>query len=69
MTWNMAKLESERTELLDVIRDLRKWERFAIDDRQVIALSITAHMMRLSALEEEIATRRGQVTVDLPNCA
>lgn len=52
MTWNMAKLENERKELLDVVSDLRKWERSAIDDRQVIDLSITAHMMRLSALEE-----------------
>lgn len=61
MIWSLIKLEDERQELIEVIGNLKAWQHSSIEDSQVIALSLTAHMMRLSALEEEIlANRRKQ---------
>lgn len=48
MIWNLEKLEQERLDLIEVIDNLKRWERFSIDDRHIISLQITAHMMRLS---------------------
>lgn len=50
MIWNLEKLEQERLDLIEVIDNLKRWERFSIDDRHIISLQITAHMMRLSEL-------------------
>jgi predicted mannosyl-3-phosphoglycerate phosphatase (HAD superfamily) len=54
MMWNLEKLEKERADLIEVISGLKNWQRFAIDDRNIIALQIAAHMMRLSDLDEEL---------------
>ncbi|UXU08172.1 hypothetical protein [Agrobacterium tumefaciens] len=61
MIWNLEKIEQERLDLIEVIDNLKRWERFSIDDRQhIISLQITAHMMRLSQLDEDLAHLRGQ---------
>ncbi|MGV2053010.1 hypothetical protein ACQZ48_23385 [Agrobacterium sp. 22-209-1] len=60
MIWNLEKLEQERLDLIEVIDNLKRWERFSIDDRQIISLQITAHMLRLSELDEDLAQLRGQ---------
>ncbi len=58
MTWSLEKLEQERLDLIEVIGSLRTWSRFSIDNRHLISRQITAHMMRLSELDEELARRR-----------
>ncbi|TKV70411.1 hypothetical protein [Rhizobium sp. AU243] len=58
MIWNLEKLEQERLDLIEVIDNLKRWERFSIDDRQIISLQITAHMRRLSELDENLARLR-----------
>ncbi|MFK0336989.1 hypothetical protein ACIQT7_06990 [Agrobacterium deltaense] len=60
MIWNLGKLEQERLDLIEVIDNLKRWERFSIDDRHIISLQITAHMLRLSELDENLAKLRGQ---------
>ncbi|UXT64191.1 hypothetical protein FY133_00835 [Agrobacterium tumefaciens] len=60
MIWNLEKLEQERLDLIEVIDNLKRWERFSIDDRHIISLQITAHMMRLSEMDEDLAKLRGQ---------
>lgn len=60
MIWNLEKLERERLDLIEVIDNLKRWERFSIDDRHIISLQITAHMMRLSEMDEDLAKLRGQ---------
>ncbi|TGR72562.1 hypothetical protein EN837_04255 [bacterium M00.F.Ca.ET.194.01.1.1] len=60
MIWNLEKLEQERLDLIEVIDNLKRWERFSIDDRHIISLQITAHMMRLSGMDEDLAQLRGQ---------
>lgn len=60
MIFSIEKLEKERQDLIEVITGLENWKRFAIDDRSIIALHITSHMMRLSALDEEIEDARNQ---------
>lgn len=60
MIWNLEKLEQERLDLIEVIDNLKRWERFSIDDRHIISLQITAHMMRLSQLDEDLAHLRSQ---------
>lgn len=60
MIWNLEKLEQERLDLIEVIDNLKRWERFSIDDRHIISLQITAHMMRLSEMDEDLAQLRGQ---------
>lgn len=60
MLSNIGKLEKEREELLEVITGLESWRRYAIDDQSIISLHITSHMMRLSALDEEIQQARTQ---------
>lgn len=34
MIWNLEKLEQERLDLIEVIDNLKRWERFSIDDRE-----------------------------------
>ncbi|TKV75320.1 hypothetical protein [Rhizobium sp. AU243] len=60
MIWNLGKLEQERLDLIEVIDNLKRWERFSIDDRHIISLQITGHMLRLSELYEDLAQLRGQ---------
>lgn len=60
MIWNLEKLERERLDLIEVIDNLKRWERFSIDDRHIISLQITAHMMRLSEMDEDLAQLRGE---------
>ncbi|WP_454702308.1 hypothetical protein [Agrobacterium burrii] len=60
MIWNLDKLEQERHDLIEVIDNLKRWERFAIDDRHIISLQITAHMTRLSELDEDLARLRSR---------
>ncbi|NSZ61077.1 hypothetical protein FY133_23880 (plasmid) [Agrobacterium tumefaciens] len=60
MIWNLEKLEQERLDLIEVIDNLKRWERFSIDDRHIISLQITAHMMRLSELDENLARLRDE---------
>lgn len=60
MIWNLEKLEKKRLDLIEVIDNLKRWERFSIDDRHIISLQITAHMMRLSEMDEDLAQLRGQ---------
>ncbi|SCY69125.1 hypothetical protein [Rhizobium sp. NFACC06-2] len=60
MIWNLEKLEQERLDLIEVIDNLKRWERFSIDDRHIISLQITAHMMRLSELDEDLAHLRDE---------
>lgn len=60
MIWNLEKLERERLDLIEVIDNLKGWERFSIDDRHIISLQITAHMMRLSEMDEDLAKLRDQ---------
>ncbi|KAA3502778.1 hypothetical protein DXM27_07395 [Rhizobium rhizogenes] len=60
MIWKFEKLEQERLDLIEVIDNLKRWERFSIDDRHIISLQITAHMMRLSEMDEDLAKLRGQ---------
>ncbi|NSX84349.1 hypothetical protein G6L86_01975 [Agrobacterium tumefaciens] len=60
MIWNLEKLEQERLDLIEVIDNLKRWERFSIDDRHIISFHITAHMMRLSEMDEDLAQLRGQ---------
>ncbi|QKJ92544.1 hypothetical protein [Agrobacterium pusense] len=60
MIWNLEKLEQERLDLIEVIDNLKRWERFSIDDRHIISLQITAHMMRLSEMDEDLAQLRGR---------
>lgn len=60
MIWNLEKLERERLDLIEVIDNLKRWERFSIDDRHIISLQITAHMMRLSEMDEDLTNLRGQ---------
>lgn len=60
MIWNLEKLEQERRDLIEVIDNLKRWERFSIDDRHIISLQITAHMMRLSEMDEDLAQLRDQ---------
>lgn len=60
MICNISKLEKEREELLEVITGLENWRRYAIDDHSIISLHITSHMMRLTALDEEIEQARTQ---------
>ncbi|UYZ09013.1 hypothetical protein CFBP5507_14905 [Agrobacterium salinitolerans] len=60
MIWNLDKLEQERLDLIEVINNLKRWERFSIDDRHIISLQIAAHMMRPTELDEDLATLRGQ---------
>lgn len=67
MIWSLAKLEDERQELIEVISNLKAWQHSPIEDSHVIALNLTAHMMRLSELEEEILTNRREQ--DLAACA
>lgn len=64
MIWSIDKLETERVELIEVIEGLRSWQRSGIDDWDVISLHITGHMMRLSALEEEISNARHRSKVE-----
>lgn len=64
MIWNLEKLQQERLDLIEVIDSLRRWERFAIDDRHVISLQITAHMMRLSELDEELTAVRSSTAFE-----
>lgn len=60
MIWNLGKLEQERLDLIEVIDNLKRWERFSIDDRHIFSLQITAHMMRLSEMDKDLAKLRGQ---------
>lgn len=60
MIWNFGKLKQDRLDLIEVIDNLKTWERFSIEDRHIIALQITAHMMRLSELDEELERHRLQ---------
>ncbi|MBO9112402.1 MULTISPECIES: hypothetical protein [Rhizobium/Agrobacterium group] len=60
MIWNLEKFEEERLDLIEVIDNLKRWERFSIDDRHIISLQITAHMMRLSELDENLARLRDE---------
>jgi hypothetical protein len=60
MICNIAKLEKEREDLIEVITGMERWRRFSIDDRNAIALHITSHMMRLSALDDEINEAKTQ---------
>lgn len=60
MIWNLGKLAQERLELIEVIDNLKRWERFSIKDRPIPSLQITAHMMRLSELDEDLAHLRSR---------
>jgi hypothetical protein len=60
MIWNLEKLKQQRLDLIEVIDNLKRWERFSIDDRHIISLQITAHMLRLSELDDDLAQLRGQ---------
>jgi len=60
MIWNLEKLQQERLELIEVIDNLKRWERFSIEDRPITSLQITAHMMRLSELDEDLANLRSE---------
>ncbi|MDR6192922.1 hypothetical protein QE372_005256 [Agrobacterium pusense] len=60
MIWNLERLEQERLDLIEVIDNLKRLERFSIDDRHIISLHITAHMMRLSEIDEDLPQLRGQ---------
>ena len=42
MIWNLEKLEQERLDLIEVIDNLKRWERFSIDDRHIISLQMAA---------------------------
>ncbi len=47
-----SKLEDERRGLPDVIRSMEAWQRSSIENCQVVALGLTAFMIRLSALDQ-----------------